>query len=145
MTDVAFHFGAPNKLNYACRLLRKAVGSGAKVLVVADAVALHRLDADLWATSPTDFVAHCMNTADALTQQRSPVVLANQVVYVPAQLNVLVNLADEMPDGFEKFERVIEVVGTDDADRDLARVRWRQYTERGYKILRHDLALRGTS
>lgn len=145
MTDVAFHFGAPNKLNYACRLLRKAVGSGAKVLVVADAAVLHRLDADLWATSPTDFVAHCWNTADAWTQQRSPVVLANQVVQVPAQLNVLVNLADEMPDGFENFERVIEVVGIDDADRDLARVRWRQYTERGYKILRHDLTLRGAS
>ena len=76
-------------------------------------------------------------------QQRSPVVLANQVVQVPVQPNVLVNLADEMPDGFEKFERVIEVVGTDGADRELARVRWRQYAERGYKILRHDLTLRG--
>ena len=26
MTEVAFHFNAPDKLGYACRLLRKAVG-----------------------------------------------------------------------------------------------------------------------
>lgn len=143
MTDVAFHFGAPNKLNYACRLLRKAVGSGAKVLVVAEDAALHRLDTELWATSPTDFVAHCWTTADTVMLQRSSVLLANQVLPVSAQHTVLVNLADGMPDGFEEFERVIEVVGADDVDRDWARVRWRQYTERGYQIHRHDLTLRG--
>lgn len=145
MTDVAFHFGAPNKLNYACRLLRKAVGSGAKVLVVADAAALHRLDTDLWATSPTDFVAHCGSAADTVMLRRSSVLLASQVLPVSAQHKVLVNLAHVMPEGFEEFERVIEVVGTDDADRDRARVRWRQYTERGYKIHRHDLTLRGAN
>ena len=32
MTEVAFHFNAPDKLGYACRLLRKAVGTGARVL-----------------------------------------------------------------------------------------------------------------
>ena len=32
MTDVAFHFNAPDKLAYACRLLRKAVGSGSRVV-----------------------------------------------------------------------------------------------------------------
>lgn len=145
MTDVAFHFGAPNKLDYTCRLLRKAVGSGAKVLVVADAAVLQRLDSDLWATSPTDFVAHCWNTADALTQKRSAVVLSSQVVPVSAQLKVLVNLAEGMPEGFENFERVIEVVGTDDTDRGWARVRWRQYTERGYQIRRHDLTVRSSN
>ena len=31
MTEIAFHFNAPDKLAYACRLLRKAVASGARV------------------------------------------------------------------------------------------------------------------
>ena len=36
MTEVTFHFNAPDKTGYACRLLRKAVGTGAKVVVTGD-------------------------------------------------------------------------------------------------------------
>lgn len=145
MTDVAFHFGAPDKLGYACRLLRKAVGSGSSVLVVADEVALQQLDADLWAMSPTDFVAHCAGTADALMQQRCPVLLSTRIDPTLVQKQVLVNLAQSVAEGFENFERVIEVVSTDERDRELARLRWKYYTERGYQITRHDLALKGAS
>ena len=34
MTEVAFHFNAPDKRSYACRLLRKAYLRGARVLVL---------------------------------------------------------------------------------------------------------------
>ena len=41
MTGVEFHFNAPDKLAYACRLLRKAAAKGAKEsLVMVDNVAL---------------------------------------------------------------------------------------------------------
>ena len=53
VTDVAFHFGAPDKVAYAVRLLRKAVGTGARVLVVAEGAQLSELDAALWASSAT--------------------------------------------------------------------------------------------
>jgi DNA polymerase-3 subunit chi len=55
---------------------------------------------------------------------------------------VLVNLGDEVPEGFAQFPRVIEIVSTDDADRDLARQRWKHYTRLGIDIQRHDLALK---
>lgn len=145
MTELAFHFGAPDKLAYACRLLRKAVGSGARVLVVADADAVARLDTDLWGVSPTDFVPHCASPAAASVQNRSPVLLTSEVPTDSApQYSVLVNLADSVPPGFDQFKRVIEVVSTDPADRDLARGRWRFYTQQGYTITRHDLALKHT-
>ncbi|MBI2750373.1 MAG: DNA polymerase III subunit chi [Burkholderiales bacterium] len=143
MTELAFHFGAPDKLGYACRLLRKAVGSGARVVVLADADAVARLDVDLWGVSPTDFVPHCAIPAAASVQSRSPVLLTSATVTgLAPQYQVLVNLADAIPQGFDQFERVIEVVSTDPADRDLARGRWRFYTEQGYTITRHDLALK---
>jgi DNA polymerase-3 subunit chi len=145
VTEVAFHFGAPAKLAYTCRLLRKAVGSGAQVLVVADEVDLQQLDADLWAMSSTDFVPHCSNAADIFVQQKCPVVLASQIDSVQVQKDVLVNLAQTVASGFEKFKRVIEVVSTDERDRDLARLRWKHYTALGYTITRHDLALQGTN
>lgn len=145
MTELAFHFGAPDKLGYACRLLRKAVGSGARVVVLADADAVARLDADLWGVSPTDFVPHCASPAAASVQSRSPVLLTSETTTgLAPQYQVLVNLADAIPQGFDQFERVIEVVSTDPADRDLARGRWRFYTEQGYAITRHDLALKRT-
>ena len=60
MTALAFHFGAPDKLGYACRLLRKAVASGAQAVVVADAESIAQLDTDLWALSATEFLPHCV-------------------------------------------------------------------------------------
>ncbi|MDH5350820.1 MAG: DNA polymerase III subunit chi, partial [Betaproteobacteria bacterium] len=41
---------------------------------------------------------------------------------------------------FERFERLLEVIGRDDADRQQARGRYRYYRERGYPIADHDLA-----
>ena len=142
MTEIAFHFGAPDKLAYTCRLLRKAVGSGASVRVVGDAVTVAQLDADLWALSPTDFVPHCLGSAEALLQERSPVVLTAGVDPASGAREVLVNLGDAVPGGFDTFNRLIEVVSTDGVDRGLARSRWKFYTERGYVIARHDLALK---
>ena len=65
--------------------------------------------------------------------------LADDLAAAPHQ-QVLLNLGAEVPAGFERFERVIEVVGLDDADRQLARSRWRHYADRGYAMSRHDLA-----
>lgn len=149
MTEVAFHFNAPDKLAYACRLLRKAVMQGSRVVVTAPAELLARLDVLLWTFSQTDFVAHVrlpmrhapqagMVTTLALT----PVVLADDASApdVPYR-QVLLNLGSDMPRGFTTYARVIEVVSLDDEDRHLARDRWKSYTAQGYAIVRHDLQL----
>ena len=47
-----------------------------------------------------------------------------------------------MPNGFDAFTRVIDVVSLDEADRQLARQRWKRYTELGFDLVRHDLNLR---
>lgn len=139
MTELAFHFGAPDKLAYTSRLLRKAVGSGAQIVLLAEAEALTQIDADLWALSPTEFVPHAVVSAGESVHSRSPLVLVTDTAQVPQHTGVLVNLTDAVPAGFERFARVIEVVSTDAGDRDLARQRWRHYTEQGYTITRHDL------
>ena len=53
---------------------------------------------------------------------------------------MLVNIGRELPIGFESFDRLIEIVADDDADRQAGRLRWRHYADRGYPIRRHDLA-----
>lgn len=145
MTKVAFHFGAPDKVGYACRLLRKAVNAGATVEVVSDAPTMDLLSSQLWALSATDFVPHCTALDEGALRELSPVLLTLSPHSDPATRQVLVNLGSVVPAGYERFERLIEVVGTDDADRALARERWKHYTHAGYTIVRHDLALKGLS
>lgn len=147
MTDIAFHFNAPDKLAYVCRLLRKAVGSGAKVVVVADSATLQALDTQLWTFAPLEFVPHCRADSPPEQLQASPIVLTDELEGVQAlpHHQVLVNLCATVSAGFEHYERVIEVVSLEDQDRQNARTRWKQYAEQGYSITRHDLKLRETS
>jgi len=140
MTEVAFHFNVPDKLAYGCRLLRKAWGSGARVVVTAEPETLERLDLMLWTFSALEFVPHCRLTASAATLSASPVLLAPTLADCPHH-EVLVNLGQDVPPGFEQFERFIELVTVADADRAAARSRWKHYTDRGYAMKRHDLAI----
>ena len=144
MTEVAFHFNAPDKISYACRLLRKASRQGARVVVTGSADLLQQLDAALWSFSATDFVAHTLATADATVLTASPVVLLESVLEAPHQ-QVLLQLGDAVPAGFERFERLIEVVTLEEDDRALARQRWKHYASRGYAVERKDLELKEPS
>ena len=142
MTEISFHFNMPDKVPYACRLLRKAVGSGARVVVVGEQQAMGQLDLALWTFSALDFVPHCHHDSDSSMLQASPVVLAGVALPLESTqtFQVLLNLGSTVPQGFERFERLIELVGVDDNDRQSARQRWKHYSSRGYAITRHDLA-----
>lgn len=140
MTQISFHFNAPEPVDYACRLLRKAVNSGAKVVVTGSPDILKRLDASLWSVSATDFVPHCLLRGDPRVIAASPVVLTTLIESAPHH-DVLLNLGESIVEGFDLFNRVIEVVSMDEADRQSARTRWLEYTRLGYSLLRHDLAL----
>jgi DNA polymerase-3 subunit chi len=142
MTEVSFHFNAPDKVGYACRLVRKASGTGARVVVTGEPDTLRTLDTSLWTFSPLEFIPHCHDaSAAAEIVAASPVVLAATLRDTPHQ-QVLVNLGGQVPEGFERFERLIEVVTPDEEDRQQARRRWKHYADRGYAITRHDLATR---
>ncbi len=141
MTEIDFHFNTPDKVSYACRLLRKAVGArGARVVVVADAGMLDAVDLALWAFAPAEFIAHCRSNGEPHTVARSPVVLAETGDAALPHQQVLVNLGVDLPSGFERFERLIDVVSADENDRLAGRRRWRHYADRGYAIRRHDYA-----
>jgi len=142
VTEIAFHFGAPNKLEYVGRLLRKAVAKGARLTVLAAPAQVQFLDASLWATAPTDFLVHAVDDGN-LPAPHCPVILTSALHQGLRSHSVLVNLTAEVPASFTQFERVIEVVSVEDEDRALARGRWKQYMQQGYDIQRHDLKLKG--
>jgi len=142
MTEVVFHFNVPDRLDHACRLLRKAYLKGARLQVWADPGLAAALDQALWCAGGTDFVAHCASDAPPQVRARSPIWITG----VPAALKavdgqVLVNLGDAWPQGCEHFSRVIEVVTADPQVRALARERWKRYKAAGFEPQHRDLGL----
>ena len=136
MTRIDFHFNVPDRLAYGCRLVRKAWRAGQHVVVCCDdAARLAAFDQALWTFAPQDFVPHVM-AGDPLAAE-TPIVLAVSPGGLPWH-DVLVNLGDTTPEGFSRFERLLEVVADDAADRELGRARWRFYRDRGYPIETHD-------
>ena len=139
MTDIAFHFNAPDKLSYSWRLLRKIYLSGATVAVTAEPEVLAELDTLLWSFAAAEFIPHCMAGAPPQTVAVTPIFLAAALDGTSARA-VLVNLGAGVPDGFEKFDRLIEVVSLSSDDLQAGRLRWKDYAARGYRSKMYDLA-----
>ena len=57
--------------------------------------------------------------------------------------DVLVNLGQTIPAGFEGFERCIEVVALPLEDVMAGRRRWKHYVAHGYSLVKHDLSQPG--
>lgn len=142
MTEVEFHYNVSDKLSYSCRLLRKARAGGARLLVTGEAVMLAQLDQMLWTFSSSEFLPHCRSDAAPATLALTPIVLADSALdpaLAGQAYGVLVNLGQGVPQGFERFERFIEVVAIAPEDRQAGRDRWNHYKARGYALKRHDL------
>lgn len=139
MTDIEFHVNVPDKLHYSCRLLRKAYRTGAIAVVTAEQELLQKLDQLLWNYSSTEFLPHCRSDSPGATLAATPIWLAEQPDACPtASGSVLINLGQQVPCGFERYERFIEVASSLDGDRLAARDRWKYYRDRGYALKRHE-------
>jgi len=138
--QVEFHHGMPDKMAYACRLLRKAYRSGVKVVVTGESAALRQLDRQLWVFDEQEFLPHvCVLGAQdwPARWQDTPIWLTDQPLRAPQGRQVLVNVGDSLPQGVESFERFFEVVSTEPDDRQRGRQRWRQYESLGWTVKAH--------
>jgi len=143
MTQVAFHFNVPALPDYVCRLLRKATLAGHRSWVLAPQDQIQELDALLWTFSQQEFIAHAIDSPQTQALiPRSAVVLSDAMPAEAAGRSLLVNLQSTVPEGFARFDRVIELVTDDPAHKEAARQRWRQYRQSGFEIEQHDLAQR---
>ncbi|MBU6486627.1 MAG: DNA polymerase III subunit chi [Burkholderiales bacterium] len=131
MTRVDFHTNVGDALLYACRLARKAYQAGQPLVVTADPQRLRLFDERLWTFSALDFLPHCM--ADSALAARTPIVLAADLEHAPHHL-VLLNLAPSVPAQFDRFERLLEVVGNSEDELAAGRERYRFYRDRGYPL-----------
>ena len=135
MTRIDFHTHVDHPLSHTCKVLRKARAAGNQCVVFCSRESvLDELDKLLWTFSPLDFLPH-VYAHDALASA-TPILLAASVADT-AHHDVLINLDDTSPTFFSRFERVIEVVGTDENAAAAGRMRYKFYKERGYELAHH--------
>lgn len=140
MTSIDFYFNADDRLQVACRLAGKAYAQKKKLLIFAPATqTARRIDNLLWTWQQLSFIPHCL-AGDPLALQ-TPILITTESAD-PPECDVLLNLAEDCPPFFERYDRLLEIVGQDDEGRSLGRSRFKFYKERGYAIGTHDLAAR---
>ena len=141
MTRVDFYVlpddAADGPLPTACRLCEKAVAAGARVQVhIPDEETAAEFDRLLWVYKQGGFIGHQRSGA---ADPELASVLIGDGEPAPSHLGVLVNLADEVPAFFSRFERVLEIVHGEPAVRARARARFKQYRDAGIAPESHKL------
>lgn len=133
MTRIDFHSNVPDKLLYACRLVRKARSANCNIVLrVDDHALLSKLDEALWTFSALDFLPH-VTAGDPLAVS-TPIVLTDSDEAELPHHQVLINLSSGTPTHFARFERMFEIISSDDIDKAAGRDRYRFYQQRGYPL-----------
>lgn len=139
MTEVEFYVlgdATPGKRErLACRIAEKAFDLGHRTFMhVRDEESARSLDELLWVFRDGSFLPHAMADQDS----EAPILIdAGADPAVTPYL--LINLADEVPAFFTRFERVAEVISDDPEVREAGRERFRFYRDRGYSLKTHKL------
>jgi DNA polymerase-3 subunit chi len=142
MTRINFYIQAESRLQVACTLAAKALSRGVRMMILtADGEATEQVDRLLWTHPPIGFLPHCR--AQHRLAAVTPIIL-DHVAEPVVHEHILVNLRDEAPPHFSRFERLMEIVTREESDRERARARFRFYRERGYEIRTHDLSQSGS-
>ena len=142
MPDVTFYVleesSSTARLRLACRLTHKAFQAGCNVLIWhSDAAELAALDELLWTFGDDrTFIPHERVTPGAACE--APVLLTTSAA-PETGIDVLVNLAAEVPELAERATRIVEIIDGDPSRREAGRSRFKAYRERGWQPASHSV------
>ena len=121
----------------ACRLLEKAYSKGHRVYVHCDNQQdAEQLDELLWTFRDDSFVPH--NLHGEGPEPPPPV----QIGYgkEPRGFNdLLLNLSTSIPVFYSKFKRIIEIVPNLESEKEISRLRYKDYKMKGCDLQMHTL------
>ena len=142
MTRIDFYFNVSDKSQIILELTQKAIDKQRRVMLNAvDELQAKVLSDTLWCGTPSSFLPHYVVGADMIDESILnfvPIVIAAALSSGREahlhQDDLLINLQTQPPLFFSRFRQLIELVGTDDADKAAARSRYKFYRDRGYEI-----------
>lgn len=137
MTQVFFYHGAADKIAAACALISGAWAKRRAILVYAPEKPIaDSIDRLLWTKAQLSFIPHCR--ADSPLAAETPILIADRLEKIP-QSERLMNLSNEIPEGYSRFDSLIEVVSQLEDEKLAARDRVRFYKEQGCEVRYFDL------
>lgn len=129
--QIAFHTNVKDKLDYICRLIRKANASACRMIVLQDELEqCQHLDEMLWTFSDVSFLPHVV--ADNPLAAQTPIILTHHNIDSFPHHELLINLSQQIPVASASFERIIEIVSQHDDDKKAGRHRYKQYQQFGW-------------
>ena len=141
MTEIKFFFNVDNKLHFACKMAKRAYDDGRKLIVYTPSPKLaDEFDRLLWTFSQLSFVPH-VKASHPLAAE-TPIIIANDDSGLPHH-EALLNIGDDPPPFFSRFDALREVVSSESEDRARARARLKFYKSRGFDIQTHDMLTHG--
>jgi len=122
------------RYHFACRLIEKAYKNGHQIFInTSTQHEANALDDLLWTFKDESFLPHCIAGEGA----EAPIEIAFNSE--PGESDdVLINLAENIPEFFKNFKRVIEIVPGDKEFKSKAREHYRYYKEQGCELNTHD-------
>ena len=134
---------AKQRRAFACRQTEKAYLRDLSIVIANDTLADARsLDDLLWTFSERSFVPHEVcpdeHSMDPATKVRL-LALPSSTSWPLPDADLLVNLTDRLPEGWERFARVAEIIDGDEERRRLGRERFKTYRELEVALETHQL------
>jgi DNA polymerase-3 subunit chi len=131
---------ADGRLRAACRLCKKIHALGHRIYVrTPDLEQAKALDDLMWTFDQSSFVPHGLYDPER-SMVEVPVAIGQQPPS-GGNYNVLVTLLDTVPDDYDEFPRVAELVDNTPEDKARARDRYRWYRTQGCDLQKHDITI----
>lgn len=126
-----------SQMSTACRLIEKAYQAGLKVYIHTHTIEqASQLDVMLWTFRDISFVPHALYESEAALDAS---VIIGHTQQPSEPYDLLVNLTDTIPDFYQQFKRVIEIVANHDEAKQLARAHYKYYKDAGCELHSHQL------
>ena len=126
--------------HFACRLVEQVSQKGHRVLMqVGNEAEAKALDEMLWEFRPDAFVPHAL-----LSAKDAPVDCPVSIGWHQEpghHHDVIINLCQELPPFFSRFERLVEIVVQNDTVLDYTRQHFRYLKDRGYPVTHNDMRM----
>jgi DNA polymerase-3 subunit chi len=131
------------RLKLACRLAEKAYLAAQTALVWhTDPKELKDFDELLWTFMDGSFVPHDMLGSSGASLGGAPPdspVLLSAGLAPPRDVDIIINLAPEVPSCLARTRRVAEIIDGDDARRRAGRARFKAYRDLGVQPASHNI------
>lgn len=128
-----------NRDLYICRLVEKACQNNKKVFIHSSSLTeAQTIDTQLWTFRDISFIPHMIYNDENGC-------LLNQALIgygaIPPEnyCDVLINLSNEIPSFYNKFQHVIEVILADDNAKIIGRKKYKIYQQNKYEMESHTL------